>query len=58
MVNSNREKKTTGGVKLVRLLASEGERIFTTERAREVCGRVGMKEGYVVEALFHLRNTG
>jgi predicted transcriptional regulator of viral defense system len=58
MANLNREKRTTVGVELVRLLASEGERIFTTERAREVCGRVGMNEGYVVEALFHLRKTG
>ena len=42
----------------MRLLAAEGERIFTTDLAREFCGRVGLKEPYLWEALHHLRREG
>jgi predicted transcriptional regulator of viral defense system len=58
MAGLRKEKRSFAGVELVRLLASEGDRLFTTGRARELCGRVGMKESYVVEALFHLRRNG
>lgn len=40
------------------MLSSEGHRIFTTERARELSPRVGLKESYLLEALHHLRGTG
>lgn len=53
-----KRKRSRIGVELVRLLATEGERIFTTDRARELCGRVGLKEPYLWEALHHLRRNG
>ncbi len=39
----------------MRLLASKGDRIFSTERARELAPHVGIKEDYLLEALHHLR---
>ena len=42
---------------MVRLLAYEGDRIFTTERARELAPRVGLKDSYLTEALYHLRKN-
>ncbi len=45
------------GIELVRLLAAEGERIFTTARARELAPAVGMSDGYVRQALHHLTNS-
>ena len=51
-------KRSPLGVELVRLLASEGERIFSTDRARELAPRVGLKDAYLWEALYHLRRTG
>jgi len=50
-------KKSQLGVELVRLLAFEGDRIFSTERARELAPRVGLKENYLLEALYHLRRS-
>ena len=46
------------GVELVRLLAQSGDRIFTTARARDLAPRVGLKDAYVGEALYHLRRNG
>ena len=46
------------GIELVRALASGGERIFTTHRARELAPQVGLSDSYVVEALHHLRKSG
>ena len=46
------------GVELVRVLSSEGDRIFSTARARELSPRVGLKESYLREALYHLRKNG
>jgi len=51
-------KRSQVGVELVRLLASEGDRVFSTERARELSSRVGLKDAYLWEALYHLRRTG
>jgi len=51
-------KKSQVGVELVRLLATEGDRIFSTDRARELGPRVGLKDSYLWEALYHLRRTG
>ena len=45
------------GIDLVRLLASQGDRIFSTERARELAPRVGLKDSYLCEALYHLRQN-
>ncbi len=52
-----RPKKTLAGIELVRQLAYEGDRIFTTGRARELAPRVGLKDSYIGEALFHLRQN-
>ena len=43
------------GIGLIRLLTHEGERIFTTDRARELAPRVGLNDSYVCESLLHLR---
>ena len=51
-------KKSVVGVELIRLLASEGDRIFSTDRARELAPRVGLKNSYLWEALYHLRRNG
>lgn len=48
-------KRSSAGIELVRLLASEGERVFSVERARELAPRVGIKDAYLLEALYHLR---
>ncbi len=51
-------KRSDSGVDLVRLLSAEGRRIFSIEEARELAPRVGLKDSYLVEALYHLRRTG
>ena len=45
------------GIELVRLLASEGDRVFSTDRARELAPKAGIKESYLCEALYHLRQN-
>ena len=51
-------KKTHIGVELIRRIAAEGDRIFTTERARELAPDVRLKDSYLLEALYHLRRNG
>lgn len=51
-------KRSHVGVELIRLLASEGDRIFSTDRARTLGPRVGLKNSYLWEALYHLRRNG
>ena len=58
MTAKRKAKNTQVGIELVRVLASEGERIFSTSRARELAPRVGLSNSYVVEALHHLRKNG
>lgn len=53
-----RSKHSRLGVELVRLLASEGDRIFSTDRARELADRVGLADSYVRQALHYLRQDG
>ncbi len=49
-INAERKlKRSDLGVELVRILSSEGHRIFSTERAREFSSRVGLKDSYLVE---------
>ena len=57
MTVSTKSKQSLVGIELVRLLAYEGDRIFTTERARELAPRVGLKDSYLTEALYHLRKN-
>jgi predicted transcriptional regulator of viral defense system len=57
-VGGEDRKKSMVGVELVRALAAEGDRVFTTQRARELCSRVDLNESYLLEALHHLRRNG
>ncbi len=51
-------KKSPVGVDLIRLLVEEGDRIFSTDRARELSARAGIKTPYLLESLYHLRRNG
>ena len=57
MAVSTKPKQSLVGIELVRLLGYEGDRIFTTKRARELAPRVGLKNSYLNEALYHLRKN-
>ncbi|MCY4112593.1 MAG: hypothetical protein OXG33_01470 [Chloroflexi bacterium] len=57
MTASTKPKQSLVGIELVRLLAYEGDRIFTTDRARELAPRVGLKDAYLAESLYHLRKN-
>ena len=57
MATTTKPKQSLVGIELVRLLAYEGDRIFTTDRARELAPRVGLKAAYVAESLYHLRKN-
>lgn len=58
-MNTNQKpKKTQVGVELIRRIAAEGDRLFSTERARELAHEVGLKDSYLGEALYHLRRNG
>ena len=46
------------GIELVRKLAGEGDRVFTTARARELAPLVGLSESYLRQALHHLARSG
>lgn len=58
MIEQARRKRSLVGIDLVRLLAAEGDRVFSTERARQLGPRVGLKAPYLLEALHHLRHDG
>lgn len=58
MMASEKPKRSSVGVDLVRFLAKEGDRIFSTARAREVAVQVGLNDDYLLEALHHLRRNG
>jgi len=58
MIAEQKLKRSQVGIELVRLLASEGDRVFSTDRARELGPRVGLKADYLWEALYHLRRNG
>ena len=49
---------TTVGIELVRKLAEEGERIFTSKRAKEIAPSVGLSSEYLRQALHHLVKSG
>ena len=58
-MNARQTIKTSPiGIELVRLLASQGDRVFSTDRARELAPGVGLKDSYLLEALYHLRRNG
>lgn len=55
---TQRVKKTPTGIDLVRRIASEGDRIFSMKRARELAPEVGIRDAYLAEALHHLHRNG
>ena len=57
MATTMKPKRSLAGIELVRILAYEGDRIFTTERARELAPKAGLNDSYVGEALYHLRRN-
>ena len=57
MATTTKPKQSLVGIELVRLLAYEGDRIFTMDRARELAPRVGLNDAYVAESLYHLRKN-
>ena len=58
MTTASKPKQSLRGIELVRLLAYEGDRVFTTDRARELAPQVGLKHAYLAESLYHLRRNG
>jgi predicted transcriptional regulator of viral defense system len=58
MITEQKLKKTQVGIELIRRIAAEGDRIFSTARARELAPEVGLKDAYLWEALYHLRRNG
>ncbi|MBN1837975.1 MAG: hypothetical protein JW820_19105 [Spirochaetales bacterium] len=46
------------GIELVRLLAAEGGRVFSPERARAFGPSAGLEDAYLREALYLLRHNG
>ena len=40
MITTTNPKRSVAGIELVRLLAYEGDRIFTTDRARELAPKL------------------
>jgi len=58
MTAEKKRKRSPVGVELIRALAAEGDRIFSTKRARQLAPLVGLSDSYVVEALYHLRRNG
>ena len=57
MTTGTKPKQSLVGIELVRLLAQEGDRVFTTDRARELAPEVGLKDAYLAESLYHLRRN-
>lgn len=58
MITKQKLKKTQVGIELIRRIAAEGDRIFSTAQARELSPEVGLKDSYLWEALYHLRRNG
>jgi len=58
MNTTNNRKHTRLGIELVRRLSEEGKRIFTTQDARKAASSCGISDGYVLESLHYLANTG
>ncbi len=46
------------GMRLIRALAGAGNRVFTTDRVRELAPSVGLSEGYLRQSLHHLTKSG
>jgi len=57
-MTDNLQAPATPALRLVRSLASEGDRIFTVDRAREFSSSAGLADGYLRQALHHLTKSG
>lgn len=51
-------KQSLVGIEMVRRLAHQGDRVFSTDRARQVAPDAGLKLPYLGEALHHLARNG
>jgi predicted transcriptional regulator of viral defense system len=58
MYDTKKPKQSAVGIELVRHLAGQGIRIFSTAQARACAPRVGLKDDYLLEALHHLHRNG
>jgi len=56
--NRQNPSQPTPALTLVRRLAADGCRVFSTEQAREIAPDVGLSAGYVGQALHHLARAG
>jgi predicted transcriptional regulator of viral defense system len=54
----DQQTPATPGMKLIRALAHEGDRVFTMDRARQLAPSAGLSEGYLRQALHHLTKSG
>ena len=54
----NTIRRSPAGIELVRVLAAEGYSVFSTQQARELAPRAGIKDSYLCESLYHLRRNG
>jgi len=54
----DQQTPATSGMKLIRALALEGDRVFTMERARELAPSADLSQGYLRQALHHLTKSG
>ena len=57
-MRAGRQVHTAPGTELVRKLAGEGLRVFSTAQAREYAPAVGLSETYLLQALHHLTKSG
>ncbi|MCY4449893.1 MAG: type IV toxin-antitoxin system AbiEi family antitoxin domain-containing protein [Chloroflexi bacterium] len=58
METITKPKQSLVGIEMVRRLAHQGDRIFSTDRARQVAPGAGLKAPYLHEALHHLARNG
>lgn len=58
MMAQQNPSQPTPALMLVRRLAADGRRVFSTEQAREIAPDVGLSAGYVGQALHHLARAG
>ncbi len=57
-MTGNHQTPAVPALRLIRSLASEGDRIFTVARARELSASAGLSDSYLRQALHHLTKSG
>ena len=58
METITKPKQSLVGIEMARLLARQGDRVFSIDRARQVAPDAGLKAPYLSEALHHLARNG